>query len=242
MGLPILAAGVAGLAMLLVRRPRAGVLVALFPVSYYALLGSGYTVFTRHMIPVVPFLCLTAAYFIVESAGWAAHLVRRPRWQPTLAALGVAGALWVPAQSIVAYDSLMARVDSRLLARQWVEGRFPAGTTVAQLGPGSGQLFLHDAFEVPYTTVPFSRQAARPDIVVVPYSPVIEAPDLGGMDQILGSEYELAYAIEVDRADPRNVYDLQDEFYLPLAGFHQVERPGPNLKVYVRRGAGGRDH
>ena len=45
----------------------------------------------------------------------------------------------------------------------------------------------------------------------------------------------LAFARDVDAADPRNRYDLQDEFYLPFAGFHQVDRPGPNLKVYVRR-------
>jgi hypothetical protein len=183
----------------------------------------------------VPFLCLAAAYFIAESAGWAARLVKRPQWQPTLAAFGVAAALWLPVQSVVAFDSLMARTDSRLLAREWVERRFPAGTTIAQLGPGSGQLFFHDESEVPYRTVPFSRDAVRPDIVVVPYSPVIEAPDLGGMDHVLATEYELGYATEVDLADPRNVYDLQDEFYLPLAGFHKIERPGPNLKIYVRR-------
>ena len=68
---------VAGQLMLLVRKPRTGVLVALFPVSYYALLGGGYTVFTRHMIPVVPFLCLTAGYFIAETAGWVATRCRR---------------------------------------------------------------------------------------------------------------------------------------------------------------------
>ena len=239
-GIPILATGVAGLVMLLVRRLTTGVLVALFPLSYYASLGSGYTVFTRHMIPVVPFLCLTAAYFIAESARWVAMRVRRPRWQPALAALGVAGALWPSVRSVVMFDSLMARADSRLLARQWVERRFPAGTTIAQIGPEGARLFLHDDSEVPYTTIEFSREGIWPDLVVVPSSPVIAAPQLGAMEGVLRTNYALAFALDVDPADPRNVYDLQDEFYLPFAGFHRIERPGPNLKVYVRRGAGAR--
>jgi hypothetical protein len=134
------------------------------------------------------------------------------------------------------FDRLIARADSRLLARQWVEQRFPRGTTIAQLGPMSARLFLEYESDVPYKTFDAFREDMRPDIVVVPTSPVIEAPDLGGMEQVLRTEYELAFASEVDLADPRNVYDLQDEFYLPFAGFHQIVRPGPNLKVYVRRG------
>jgi hypothetical protein len=36
-------------------------LVLAFPIPYYLVLGSGLTVFVRYMIPIVPFLCLTAA-------------------------------------------------------------------------------------------------------------------------------------------------------------------------------------
>src|SRR5207237_6660755 len=104
-----------------VRRPRTGVLVGLFPLTYYTLLGSGYTVFTRHMVPMVPFLCLTAGYFVAESATWLATWFRRPRWQPALAALGVVGALVPSGYSVVMFDSLIARADSRLLARRWIE-------------------------------------------------------------------------------------------------------------------------
>ena len=235
-GIPILAAAVAGLLMLLVKRPRTGVLVALFPVTYYTLLGSGYTVFTRHMVPMVPFLCLAAGYFIAEGATWLAAQFRRPRWQPALAALGVVGALLQPVYSVVMFDSLIARDDSRLLARRWVEQRFPQGTTIAQLGPMSARLFLEYESDMPYKTFDVFREDMRPDIVVVPTSPVIEAPDLAGMEQVLRTEYTLAFTRDVDAGDPRNVYDLQDEFYMPFAGFHQIDRPGPNLKVYVRRG------
>lgn len=235
-GAPILAAGVTGMLLLIFRNPRRGLLVALFPVSYYALLGSGYTVFTRHMVPVVPFLCLAAAYFIAESAYWLAMRLRRPQWSPTLVTVGLLGALWPSVHSVVMFDLLMARADNRLLARRWVEQRFQAGTTIVQIGPKGGQVFRHDSNEVRYTTIEFSREGLQPDIVVVQSSPLTAEDPLGDMEHVLSTDYTLGFASEVAAPDPRNVYDLQDEFYLPLAGFQRIERPGPNLKIYVRRG------
>jgi hypothetical protein len=35
---------------------------------------------------------------------------------------------------------------------------------------------------------------------------------------------------------PHLVYDADDAFYVPLSGFEAVERPGPNLDVYVKNG------
>jgi len=235
-GAPILGAGVTGMLLLIFRHPRRGLLVALFPVSYYALMGSAYTVFARHMLPVVPFLCLAAAYFIAEGAGWLAARLRRPQWSPALVTVGLIGALWPSVHSVVMFDVLMARTDNRLLARRWVEQRFRAGTTIAQIGQLGGHVFLHDDSEVRYTTIEFAREGLRPDIVIVQSSALMAAPPLGDMDHVLSTDYTLGFASEVAAPDPRNVYDWQDEFYLPLAGFHGVGRPGPNLKVYVRRG------
>ncbi len=82
----MLVAGIAGMLLLVYRDARKGVLVSLFPVTYYALLGSGRTVFTRHMIPVIPFLCLTAGYFAAECAGWIAAVARRPECRTALVA------------------------------------------------------------------------------------------------------------------------------------------------------------
>jgi hypothetical protein len=237
-GAPILGAGVTGMLLLIFRRPRRGLLVALFPVSYYALLGSGYTVFTRHMVPVVPFLCLAAAYFIAESARWLAIRLRRPQWNPALVTLGLVGLLWPSVHSVVMFDVLMARTDNRLLARRWIEQRFQAGTTIAQIGRDGGHVFLQDPNEVRYTTIEFSREGLQPDIVVVQSSPMLDAPALGDMEHVLSTDYTLEFASEVAAPDPQNVYDLQDEFYLPFAGFQRIDRPGPNLKVYVRRGRG----
>jgi len=141
-GAPILGAGVTGMLLLIFRHPRRGLLVALFPVSYYALMGSAYTVFARHMLPVVPFLCLGAAYFIAEGACWLAILLRRPQWSPALVTLGLIGALWPSVHSVVMFDVLMARTDNRLLARRWVEQRFQAARRSRRSDSWEGMSFF----------------------------------------------------------------------------------------------------
>jgi hypothetical protein len=61
-------------------------------------------------------------------------------------------------------------------------------------------------------------------------------PNLDRLEQILATDYQVGFAHDVVGDDPDNVYDWQDDFYLPLTGFKRIERPGPNLSVYVRRG------
>ena len=83
-GLPLLCTGILGMLLLIVRDRRKGALVAAFPLSYYLLVGSGYTVFVRYIIPVVPFLCLTAGYAVTEAAAWVSARAGRAFWKPAV--------------------------------------------------------------------------------------------------------------------------------------------------------------
>jgi len=242
-GVPMLLAGVAGLILLLYRDVRRGVLVGLFPVTYYALLGSGYTVFTRHMVPVVPFLCLTAGYFAAECSAWIVALAKRPEWRTALTAAVVILLLWPSARSVLMFDALLARDDSRLITRRWIQQRFPAGGTIAEIAPDGGLVFLlYEGKAIPYTlSLELPRTGPRPDIVIVQSSPLHSPPgNIGEVKAVLDADYTLAFAEHVVTPDPANVYDLQDEFFLPLAGFRNIERPGPNLDVYVHKASGAR--
>jgi hypothetical protein len=235
-GLPILVAGLFGFLLLLYRDRRKGALVALFPVAYYLVLGSGYTVFARYMLPVVPFLCLAAGYALTEAARWIAMRVRRPDLAPILVTAGVVGLLWPSVQSVVAFDQLIGIDDNRLLARRWIERHFPEGTTIAQLGSEGSQVFVRD-IERMYPNAPFRRRDPLPDLVVVPSSPLRLVPrELRGMEHTLATSYELGFDRRGIGSHPDNIYDWQDDFYLPLTGFTDIERPGPNLKIYIRRG------
>lgn len=236
-GVPLVVTGVAGMVLLLVRDWRTGVLVALFPVSYYVLVGAGYTVFTRHMIPVVPFVCLTGGYGLAEAASWTAARLGRPAWRTALAAIAVVAVAAPSARSAVMFDRLLARDDSRVIVRRWIEPQFPAGTAIAQIAPDGGVVFWHDGSEVPYVlSTQLSRAGTRPAVVIVQSSPLRPPPDdMADVQAVLDADYTKAFTQRVVTGDRANVYDLQDEFYLPLAGFRGIERPGPNLDVFVRK-------
>ena len=237
-GVPILASGVAGFLLLLWKDRRKGLLVALFPVTYYLVLGSGRTVFARYMLPVVPFLCLAAGYAVTEAASWLAARVGRPRLAPIMAAAGVIAVVWPSAQSVIAFDQLISLDDNRLLARRWVERHFPEGTTIAQIGIASGHVFLHDGYEPKYLRMPVRNRRNRPDLIIVQSSPLMPvARELPRIEGLLATDYELGFSHNGVGSDPANVYDWQDEFFLPLTGFKGIERPGPNFKIYIRRGA-----
>ena len=89
LGWPIYVSGAIGAAWLLAARLRQAAVVLAFPLAYYVVAGSGYTVFARYMIPLLPFLCLTAAWLVVTvvraSVPASAPAVRRVAiaWPPS---------------------------------------------------------------------------------------------------------------------------------------------------------------
>ena len=70
LGLPLLAAGLAGAGAILIREPAIGALLLSFPLAYFAVAGSIRNLFFRYAIPVVPFLCLAAARLICRSSAY----------------------------------------------------------------------------------------------------------------------------------------------------------------------------
>ena len=234
LGAPLLAAGVVGLLLMVWREGRRGVFVALFPVAYYVLMGTGRTVFARYALPVVPFLCLTAGYLIAKVAAATTTYLHRPRWRIPATAVVTAAVVWPSLLSVIAFDRLIARDDSRVLARRWIEARFPPGTTIAQLGQSNGHVYID--YEIEYALSDVTA-AARPTLVIVVSSP-LDSPNVATVAPWLEREYDLQFTKSVvAENDPENTYDRQDEFFVPYAGFHEVERPGPNLRIYVRRGS-----
>jgi hypothetical protein len=239
-GLPMLAAGVGGLVWLMWVDWRRGMLVGIFPIAYYLVIGSGYTVFARYILPVVPFLCLAAAFACVETARALADRVQRPHhaavltW--TLAILIVAPS----AVSLVQFDRLLATPDSRIVAADWVRRQFPNGATIVEAGERSTNLFfIRESATVPsrYTTIPLSddQPIEMPDLLVIPNSLFDPHQTFPPRARSLAAAY-----IPVFQDDAHSmtaigvVYDWQDQFYLPLSGFRDIWRPGPNLMIYAR--------
>ena len=132
-----------GVLALAARSWKTAVLLCSFPLLYYVFVGRGYTVFVHYMTPIVPFLSITAAVAVVEG-------VRRVTrsWQAAAPALVGAAALLVAAPSIqrtVAFDSLIAKTDTRLLAGTWLDNQRQPSDWIAEEPPE----ILHPAFTRP---------------------------------------------------------------------------------------------
>jgi hypothetical protein len=76
-----------------------------------------------------------------------------------------------------------------------------------------------------------------PDWILVQESP-LPSDTQAVVKDFLKEGYEMASvfkAVDLDRG--WRLYDMQDAFYVPFAGFDGVSRPGPNFTLYKRAGA-----
>jgi len=222
------------------RRSRAscGLLAAL--AAYALVVGSGRTAFARYALPALPLFCVAAG---VGVADLSASCTRgRLAWRgPAL--LGLAGLVGLPSLwTSIQLDQRIARKDTRVQALEWIEAHVPARAKIAVEGSRWGLPPL-DAFEVvelrgegPGAAASTQRLAqAEIGWVVLqnhplPYSRV--SPGLRH-DLIQAGPPAAAFTpfAEGRLPDPED-FDLQDAFYLPLAGLTSIERPGPKLWVY----------
>lgn len=247
LGWPLLGAGLAGLVVLFGTRWRAALLLASFPAAFYAVTGNSYNVFVRYMVPVVPFLCLSAAVFVT----WLAERAFR-RWRTVPARVWVAilsGLIvWPSARSVVAFDRLLIERDSRLVAADWMLANVPPGSDIYQTGNAYGHVQLESSRPFRYRhwvweggrfrslRRPFVRTSEWPEWIVMHQSrlPYSHVPD--EVARRLRTDYVLVHFVRaVGPDDVHNRYDLQDAFFLPIARFAHVSRPGPNIFIYRRR-------
>jgi 4-amino-4-deoxy-L-arabinose transferase-like glycosyltransferase len=251
LGLPLLMAGIAGLLLYLWRAPRAAVVFVAFPLVYFALIGVGQTAFARYILPIVPFLCLAAAYATTEGARWAVTAMARPAalrpLMGLLACLIAAPSVW----SVVQTNRLLSRSDNRLLAAEWIRTEFPEGVTLHQTGSiyGHVQIRTIDALApIRYREHTYDEAArvfrdsngspsrSLPEIIVVQQSPLGYSAVSEDIRRVLDESYEIRRTLPaVDSSDKRLVYDRDDAFFVPLAGFAAVTRPGPTFVIYARR-------
>ncbi len=125
--LPALAA-LGGAAAALARHRRLAAILLPAPILLFAYLGHQERFFARWMLPVYPLLCLLAAWAAVRAASW---LAAKRSWKPAWPAVA-AGAL-LCAQGLlfsIHNDVVLARPDTRQLARDWMVANIPAGSKV----------------------------------------------------------------------------------------------------------------
>lgn len=147
LGWSLLLASILGMGVAARANVKKALLLCSFPIAYYLVVGKGYTVFLRYVLPLVPFLCVSAAVFIDYLASLMARFTKSS-FQPRIAYVLAALAILPSALNVARFDALLAREDNRLIATRWVYENVPAGASIFQTGAGEqGELQLHSTLE-----------------------------------------------------------------------------------------------
>jgi 4-amino-4-deoxy-L-arabinose transferase-like glycosyltransferase len=216
------------------RYPRHGVILAGFALPLYLSIGSGYTVFFRYILPIVPVLCLTAAVGVCWAAGRLHLRAALPLLLGIVVGVGFLNSLW--------FDVLLARRDSRVVAADWLATQLQPEQTLHDAGGDYTKLDLN---HLSFHEWHFDAQANTfrgadgrvPDWLVLYESPVYTYARVPWQLRTLAdTRYALAHAVVATTGKRRDaVYDLQDAFFMPVWGLWTVERPGPTVLIYRRR-------
>jgi hypothetical protein len=246
LGLSLLSAAMAGAAWLCMERSWRTALLLSFPCAYYAAMGTGFTVFARYMVPLVPFACLGAAILVdrigvrMSEGGHSPGLVAG-----LVSVLAVLLALPGAAQDL-AFDRLLSQPDTRILAARWVERTYPSGLTMYQTGAVYGHIVPQPASR--YAQFGFDEPQARfvrdgdaattfPELIAVLESPLAQFSKVPTqVRSLLSRDYVLRVTFEATRPDGARPlpYDQQDAFFVPFDRPGEATRPGPTLKLYER--------
>ena len=246
----MLVAGLLGSALLIVVDWRRWAIVLSFPAAYFLVIGNGHTAFIRYVTPLVPFVCIAAAfavYWAIELAG-AARSQRVKSWAMAAAVvlLGLPSTL-----TAVRFDRLLGQTDTRVLAAGWLRAEMRAGESLFESGASyarphyawKGADFVEtefDAVRAVFTTT--SGKPMEPDWIVLAESPLRLYTNVpAALRGILTSRYRLVQTFAATREpEAETLFDRQDAFFLPYADFRARVRPGPNLSIYRLRDRGRR--
>lgn len=201
----------------------------------YITLGSGYTVFFRYILPIVPVACVVAALGVKQVAEW---LGGSARALAVVIALvvgpGLVNSLW--------FDVLLARIDTRVLAGEWLESRLQPDDTLHDAGGNYTSLDLsraafHQWYFDPEKNSFGDPQGRTPDWLVLYESPLFTYTRIPWQLQTLAeTRYERVHTVRASTGRRRDaVYDLQDAFFMPVWGMWTIERPGPTVHIYRLR-------
>jgi hypothetical protein len=123
-----LAAAALAVPLLLRDRRRLALVLVPAPVLFVLFMGSQERYFGRWLLPVLPFLCLLAAYTALRLVDAVAR--RRPALGPTAAALAVVALCGQGLVLSLHGAALLGREDTRNLARRWLVEHVPPRTRI----------------------------------------------------------------------------------------------------------------
>ncbi len=232
---------------------KVSILLLLFPLGYYLLMGSTRNSFARYSLPLLPFIALFAAETVVSSVTWVlASRQRRLSW--ILSVILFIGAIAQPLIKSIRHDILLTRQDTRTLAKQWIENNIPREAKIAVDWPthspplSTPEELLPNSQKVYYVTVAGSNGLSKHPLtwyLEQNFDYLISSSyiyNLRLVDKDWDAEQQAFYAsLDQDltllqefrpnkgQLEPPFIFD---EIYGPITGLWLRERPGPAIKIY----------
>jgi 4-amino-4-deoxy-L-arabinose transferase-like glycosyltransferase len=112
-------------------RSRSIMLLSVFPVAYFAFISSFAVRNARTLLPLMPFLFLLAAGFLIEMFAWLCNLRSHKHTLLLLALAVLTLVLALPLWRSIEDGFRRTRVDSRETARTWISTALPPGAKIA---------------------------------------------------------------------------------------------------------------
>ena len=129
-GWPWLVAWVLGLVFIFRRRRDEEVLIAVWGVFYFAIVGGMRLVGHRYLLPAFPAIALVCGCCVMDVARWAAARLQRRRVAPVVAILLFAVLAATPLRHAIDVLRLYGDEDFRVTAARTIEGVLPDGTRI----------------------------------------------------------------------------------------------------------------
>ena len=240
MGLVLGVVSAVGLVWLVGKRRGVGALLVVFLYIHFVGVASGKAVFMRYYLSLVPILALGAGVLLSGAAQRMAP--ERPTRQNLLMLLAIVVCGFGSFEASRRQNHLLAREDTRVEARRWLAENLPRGAAVATPVDWWGDFYPYgkptlpaESRYVPVAPADVRRKGFRyvlvDDSLLRLYSP----PDRPQWTSWLAANARLLFEVSpygapVERIDAR--YDQLDAFYVPVARFRGIVRPGPRLCVY----------
>jgi 4-amino-4-deoxy-L-arabinose transferase-like glycosyltransferase len=225
----------AGFVYLLFKPSHKTYFLLFFLVLFYCAMATGKAIFMRYHLPTIPILCLIAAIVIVRLSGVLRRKAASALLAIFLAAALAAEPLWYTIQS----DRLLTRTDTRTLAREWIHQNLPSGAKLAanlayrygkpQLRRGMSFVDLKGSMEDLYRHGVHYVYVDESPLFL--YSRKLDKSVEAQLKEKAMLLQEIDFATSgTKKTNP--VFDQLDAFYVPVAGFGGIERPGPRIRIF----------
>lgn len=215
---------------------------AVFAVVYYAVNGVSPMMLSRYMTPLVP----AFAILFASALGAVANRIA-PSGRARLAAL-LLGTMLLGGASFhaaIGHDRLAGRADTRNLATEWLTANLRPGTRLGVYGTrfwGYGEPLLPVGVEqvrFPLKPAPDLHASGVRFLLTHDHATFASHVDPAIMAALLP---QLTLVADFDPAEPGSdgqpVFEFLDAYYIPVAGFGAVHRPGPHIRIYAVRDPG----